>query len=57
MNVLNTVALFERDLLIERTQSDLKRAKSEGKALVSLIWRFMRTKRRARCTFTKVVDK
>ncbi len=27
------IAQFERDLLIERTQSGLKRAKSEGKAL------------------------
>jgi len=33
MNVLNAVAQFERDLLIERTQSGPKRAKSEGKAL------------------------
>ncbi|RVK09687.1 recombinase family protein [Sinorhizobium medicae] len=33
MNVLNAVAQFERDLLIERTQSGLKCAKSEGKAL------------------------
>lgn len=33
MNVVNAVAQFERDLLIERTQSGLKRAKSEGKAL------------------------
>lgn len=33
MQVLNAVARFERDLLIERTQSGLKRAKSEGKAL------------------------
>ena len=33
MNVLNAVAQFERDLLIERTQSGLKRAKSEGKVL------------------------
>ncbi len=33
MNVLNAVAQFERDLLIERTQSGLKRAKSEGKSL------------------------
>ena len=33
MNVLNAVAQFERDLLIERTQSGLKRAKSGGKAL------------------------
>lgn len=31
--VLNTVAQFERDLLIERTQSSLQRAKSEGKVL------------------------
>lgn len=33
MNVLNAVAQFERDLLIERTQSGLTRAKSEGKTL------------------------
>lgn len=33
MNVLNAVAQFERDLLIERTQFGLKRAKSEGKTL------------------------
>jgi DNA invertase Pin-like site-specific DNA recombinase len=33
MSVLNAVAQFERDLLIERTQSGLKRAKSEGKTL------------------------
>jgi putative DNA-invertase from lambdoid prophage Rac len=33
MQVLNTVAQFERDLLIERTQSGLRRAKSEGKTL------------------------
>jgi putative DNA-invertase from lambdoid prophage Rac len=33
MQVLNAVAQFERDLLIERTQSGLKRAKSEGKTL------------------------
>lgn len=33
MNVLKAVAQFERDLLIERTQSGLKRAKAEGKAL------------------------
>lgn len=33
MNVLNAVAQFERDLRIERTQSGLKRAKSEGKVL------------------------
>lgn len=33
MNVLNAVAQFERDLLIERTQAGLKRAKAEGKTL------------------------
>ncbi|MEX3772258.1 recombinase family protein [Pseudomonas sp. MYb118] len=33
MQVLGAVAEFERDLLIERTQSGLKRAKSEGKKL------------------------
>lgn len=33
MNVLNAVAQFERDLLIERTQSGLSRAKAEGKSL------------------------
>ncbi len=33
MNVLNAVAQFERDLLIERTQSGLRRARSEGTAL------------------------
>lgn len=33
MGVLNAVAQFERGLLIERTQSGLKRAKSEGMAL------------------------
>lgn len=33
MGVLNAVAEFERDLLIERTQSGLARAKAEGKAL------------------------
>jgi putative DNA-invertase from lambdoid prophage Rac len=33
MIVLNAVAQFERDLLIERTQSGLKRAKAEGKTL------------------------
>lgn len=33
MNVLNAVAQFERDLLIERTQSGLSRAKAEGKTL------------------------
>lgn len=33
MNVLNAVAQFERDLLIERTQSGLERAKAEGKKL------------------------
>jgi putative DNA-invertase from lambdoid prophage Rac len=33
MAVISAVAEFERDLLIERTQSGLKRAKSEGKVL------------------------
>src|SRR5215207_3618556 len=33
MNVLNAVAEFERDLLIERTQAGLSRAKAEGKTL------------------------
>lgn len=33
MGVINTIAEFERDLLIERTQSGLARAKSQGKAL------------------------
>jgi putative DNA-invertase from lambdoid prophage Rac len=33
MGVINTVAQFERDLLIERTQSGLTRAKSQGKIL------------------------
>ena len=33
MHVLNAVAQFERDLLIERTQSGLNRAKAEGKTL------------------------
>jgi putative DNA-invertase from lambdoid prophage Rac len=33
MGVINTVAQFERDLLIERTQSGLARAKSNGKVL------------------------
>jgi putative DNA-invertase from lambdoid prophage Rac len=33
MNVLNAVAEFERDLLIERTQAGRSRAKSEGKTL------------------------
>lgn len=33
MGVLNAVAEFERDLLIERTQSGLARAKAEGKTL------------------------
>lgn len=33
MGVLNAVAEFERDLLIERTQSGLARVKAEGKAL------------------------
>jgi putative DNA-invertase from lambdoid prophage Rac len=33
MTVLSAVAEFERDLLIERTQSGLARAKAEGKTL------------------------
>jgi putative DNA-invertase from lambdoid prophage Rac len=33
MQVLNAVAEFERDLLIERTHAGIKRAKAEGKAL------------------------
>lgn len=33
MGVINTVAQFERDLLIERTQSGLARAKAQGKTL------------------------
>ena len=33
MNVINAVAQFERDLLIERTQSGLARAKASGKPL------------------------
>src|SRR3954468_1749765 len=33
MNILNAVAEFERDLLVERTQAGLSRAKSEGKTL------------------------
>ncbi|MBD8556930.1 recombinase family protein [Rhizobium sp. CFBP 8762] len=33
MNVINAVAQFERDLLIERTQSGLKRARAQGKAI------------------------
>ena len=33
MNVINAVAGFERDLLIERTQAGLNRAKVEGQAL------------------------
>jgi putative DNA-invertase from lambdoid prophage Rac len=33
MGVLSAVAEFERDLLIERTQSGLARAKAEGKSL------------------------
>ncbi len=32
MQVLNAVAEFERDLLIERTHAGIKRAKAEGKA-------------------------
>ena len=33
MSVINAVAQFERDLLIERTQAGLKRAKDQGKRL------------------------
>lgn len=33
MSVINAVAEFERDLLIERTQAGLQRAKAQGKAL------------------------
>ena len=33
MGVINAVAEFERDLLIERTQAGLNRAKAEGKTL------------------------
>src|SRR4051812_49163840 len=33
MNVLNAVAEFERDLLVERTQAGLSQAKAEGKTL------------------------
>src|SRR4051812_19640859 len=33
MTVINAVAEFERDLLIERTQAGLSRAKAEGKTL------------------------
>lgn len=33
MGVIAAVAEFERDLLVERTQAGLKRAKAEGKAL------------------------
>ena len=33
MNIINAVAEFERDLLIERTQAGLNRAKAEGKRL------------------------
>jgi putative DNA-invertase from lambdoid prophage Rac len=33
MNVINAVAQFERDLLIERTNAGLRRAKSEGTKL------------------------
>src|SRR5580658_10479902 len=33
MGVINAVAQFERDQLIERTQSGLKRAKAEGAVL------------------------
>ncbi len=33
MNLLNAVTRFERDVLIERTQSGLKRAKSDGRKI------------------------
>jgi putative DNA-invertase from lambdoid prophage Rac len=33
MGVINSVAQFERDLLVERTQSGLDRAKAEGAVL------------------------
>jgi len=33
MSVINAVAEFERDLLIERTQAGLSRARAEGKAI------------------------
>jgi putative DNA-invertase from lambdoid prophage Rac len=33
MGVLNAVAEFERDLIVERTQAGLKRARAEGKSL------------------------
>ena len=33
MNFINAVVQFERDLLIERTQSGLASAKAEGKPL------------------------
>jgi putative DNA-invertase from lambdoid prophage Rac len=33
MGVINAVAEFERDLLVERTQAGLRRAKAEGKSL------------------------
>ena len=33
MNVINAVAEFERDLLVERTQAGLRRAKAEGRRL------------------------
>jgi len=33
MNVINAVAEFERDLLIERIQAGLSRAKAKGKQL------------------------
>ena len=33
MSVISAVAEFERDLLIERTQAGLKRAKADGKVL------------------------
>ena len=33
MGVINAVAEFERDLLVERTQAGLRRARAEGKPI------------------------
>lgn len=33
MGVINAVAEFERDLIIERTQAEFRRAKAEGRVL------------------------
>jgi DNA invertase Pin-like site-specific DNA recombinase len=38
MQVINAVSEFERDLLIERTNSGLQRAKAEGKKFGGLKW-------------------